>query len=102
MIEWKIYYGDGSTFSNLEGNPEDAPCGNVQRIAYYDEDGRRRQAHDRDYYIYDKNWYAADIIGFYQYMSEPGFKIVKFGRMLPDSKYREISSFVDNDLPLVK
>ena len=103
LIDWKIYYGDGSVFTNLDGEPQDAPCGNVQRIAYYDADGRRKFCHDKDYYIYENNcWYAVDMIGFLQYMSDPGFKIVKFGRMMPDLKFRELCSYIDNDLPLVK
>lgn len=101
MPEWKIYYGDESTFSSLDGGPEMAPCGSVQRIAYYDEDGRRHQCHNTDYYYFENaRWYGVDIVGLIQYLAEPGFKIVKFGRTIPDHRYRKIASFADNDLPL--
>ena len=101
LIDWEIYYGDGSTFSSLDGGPEEAPCGNVQRIAYYDEDGRRRQCHDKDYYIFtDGYWYGSDMAGLMQYLDERGFKIVKLGRMIADSQYRRISSLADNDFPV--
>ena len=99
--DWKIYYGDGTTFSSIDGEPQEAPCGNVMRVAYYDEDNRRRQCHGTDYYIYtDGYWYGADIVGLVQYLAEPGFKIVKLGRMVKDSIYRKIASFADNDLPV--
>lgn len=32
-LEWKIWYSNGSTFSNLEGIPADAPILGVQCIA---------------------------------------------------------------------
>ena len=33
MLAWRIYYGDGSTFSSADGAPSDAPSTNVQAIA---------------------------------------------------------------------
>ena len=36
---WKIYYGDGTTFSSEEGTPEAAPLEGVQAIAEH-RDGR--------------------------------------------------------------
>ena len=102
MINWKIYYGDGSTFTNEDGGAEQAPCGRVICVAFYDEDNRRKICHQADYYLWDgKRWYSADISGFMQYMQEPGFKVVKFGREIGDLKYREImTKALNNDLPL--
>lgn len=102
-IDWRIYYGDRSTFSNEDGAPQDAPAGNVQYIAYYDQDNRRKLCHQRDYYIFDlelKVWYGVDLVGLMQYLGEPGYKVVKFGRMMGDLYFRELSSWVMNDLPV--
>jgi hypothetical protein len=102
-VDWKIYYGDGSTFSNEDGPAEKAPCGRVIAVAFYDQDNRRRVCHQADYYIWDGvRWYSADINGYMQYMLEPGFKVVKFGREIGDLKYREVMTFALSDLPLSK
>ena len=102
MTDWKLYYGDSSTFSNEDGGAESAPCTRVICVAFYDEDGRRKICHQADYYLWDgARWYSADASGFWQYMQEPGFKVVKFGREIGDLKYREIMTFALNgDLPL--
>lgn len=98
---WKIYYGDRSTYSNLDGDIEQAPRDNVQRVAYYDTDGQRHQCHDKDYYYQDgERWYGVDLIGLMQYLYEPGFKVVFFGRTIPNATFGEIANFADHDLPL--
>jgi len=33
-ITWRIYYADGSTFDNTQGNPEDAPTTGVIAIKH--------------------------------------------------------------------
>jgi hypothetical protein len=101
LPDWKIYYGDGAAYSSATGPAELAPKGNVQRIAYYDSDGRRHQCHDRDYYYQDgQRWFGVDLSGLLQYLYEPGLKCVFFGRTIPDENYRRIASLADNDLPL--
>jgi hypothetical protein len=100
-INWRVYYGDGSTFSNEDGAPEMAPCSRVIAVAFYDQDNRRRVCHQADYYLWgDGRWYSADASGFWQYMQEPGPKVVKFGREIGDIKYREVMTFALSDLPL--
>lgn len=101
MVDWRIYYGDGATFSNEDGPPEQAPAGGVIAVAWYDEDNRRRLAHGTDYYIFDDGrWMGVDASGFWQYMAEPGFKFVKLGRMVGDLKFRSVMSKAMNDLPV--
>ena len=101
MIEWRVYYGDGSTFSSEDGKPEDAPCGGVICVAWYDEDKRRHLAHGQDYYINDQGrWMGVDASGFWQYMGSPGAKIVKLGRMIGDLKFRSVMAHAMNDLPI--
>jgi len=101
MIDWRIYYGDGSTFSSEDGAAEDAPPGGVICVAWYDEDHRRRLAHGSDYYIFDAGrWSGVDASGFWQHLGEPGAKIVKLGRMIGDLKFRDVMSKAMNDLPI--
>lgn len=100
-MKWRLYYGDGSTFSNEDGLPEEAPCTNVMCIAYYDQDNRRRLAHTADYYGFDEGrWYAFDIFGLWDYLARPGLKTVKFGRMVSDVNYRTVMAKAMNDLPV--
>ena len=96
-LKWRLYYGDGSTFSNADGPPQDAPCCNVQVIVSI-ENGRRILQHGadnptahRDYYWWENDgWVIGDQAGYWQYMSEPGWKTVKFGRTIETEKFHEI------------
>ena len=100
MVRWRIYYGDRTTFSDLEGPPENAPCTNVTVIAYYDADNRRRLCHGNDYYWFDAYWHGGDLFGLWDYLARPGAKVVKFGRSIGDLAWRKIMSKADHDLPL--
>jgi hypothetical protein len=101
MIRWRLYYGDGTTFSDEDGTPAFAPTTNVMCCAWYDDDNRRRLAHAADYYWYeDGRWYGSDLFGLWDYLARPGFKIVKFGRMIGDLQFRDVMSKAMNDLPL--
>lgn len=96
---WKIFYGDGSTFSNEDGLPEQAPCTGVLAVAFFNMDNRREIGASKDYYWYDETpiyqtlktgtWFAGDVVGFYQYMFRPGKKIVKFGAVVHDTIWRK-------------
>lgn len=98
---WRLYYGDGSVFSDEDGEPEDAPCTNVMCAASYDEDNRRKLAHTADYYFFENDrWYGVDVFGLWDYLARPGLKVVKFGRMISDRQYREVMSFAMKDLPI--
>lgn len=100
MTRWKIYYRDGSTFSDADGDAAAAPAGGVECVVHYDEDNRRRIAYNGYAYIFEGFWYGTDDAGFWQYMLEPGAKVVKFGRMANDHAFRAIMSRADNENPL--
>lgn len=98
---WQIYYGDGSTYSSLDGAPEDAPGGNVQVIAFYDADNRRKLAHDKRWYYYEAGyWFAADDLDFTQYALRPGKKIFKLGQTVNDLQFRSVMLRATTELPL--
>ena len=48
---WKIYYGDGTTFSDQDGTWEDAPLDNVQAVAVYNETWGRRVFYGTEFYL---------------------------------------------------
>lgn len=87
-VEWRIYYGDGSTYDNLSGPVEDAPSRDVQVIVLADELVGRSMWHSKDYYWYDNGlWVAGDDFGLWDYLSRPGWKKVLFGRTLTKPEF---------------
>lgn len=79
-VIWKIYYGDGSVFSNKDGLPENAPALNVQAVTCSPE-----------------VWMGGDIFGLFDYLSQPGKKIVKFGRMVTNAEFDRAVTLARND-----
>lgn len=103
MIDWRIYYGDGSTYCNEDGPDESAPTCNVICVACYDDDNRRRLIQSFDFYWRDDGrWCGSDQFGLWDYLSRPGWKAVKFGRMIGDHQYRSVMSQAIHDLPIAR
>ena len=115
MPAWKIYYGDGTTYGSADGQPEDAPCRDVQLIVAM-VDGRRVILHGGGpvlertaggpgalgYYWFEHNeWYIGDYVGMLDYLMEPGHKTVKFGRSIPTERFHAIvhRAQADTDFP---
>jgi hypothetical protein len=99
-LEWRIYYGDGTTFSSLDGETEDAPALNVQAIVQLDKQVGRHIVSRRDFYIYrDGEWYGVDWFGLLDHLMDLG--IVKAGRTLSNEDYERIymSAASDPGLP---
>ena len=83
-IQWKIWYGDGSIFSNKDGKPEEAPSGDIQIIVVKDEVTIRGFLQGFDYYWFEGGfWSGGDIFGLYDYLLRE--QKVKFGRMIPNT-----------------
>lgn len=91
---WRIYYDDGSTFSETDGTAEQAPARGVIAILQPDPDPVVRQhvVSRFDYYwITDAGeWYGGDIFGLFDYLITPGWKTVKFGRTISNAEHRAI------------
>lgn len=97
MPKWKVWYGDGSSFSDEDGLPEEAPGFNVQVITQENEQsGRYNQCLD-DYYIFrDGRWFGVDFVGFLDYVvNELG--AVKLGRTLTNEKFQKILELAESD-----
>ena len=106
---WVIYYGDGSTFSNDDGKPEDAPCTGVLAVCCFNMDNQRSIHASKDWYIYDEQpiykdidygmWYGADWGGLYQYIARPGKKIIKLGALVSDPTWRKMLERIHQEFP---
>ena len=105
--EWKIFYGDGSTFSDLDGSPENAPGVNVQVIIQTSKDHGREvikggnQWRD-DYYWWDnesRRWWCGDLFGLFDHLSQKGWRKVLFGRSVNDFDEIYKAALNDPDFP---
>jgi hypothetical protein len=90
MAEWLIFYGDGSTFGSSDGSPAIAPARDVQAIVQIDSRVGVWLQTTGDYYIFDSKWRSVDIFGLFDYLIDPGYKVVKFGRTISNEEYQAI------------
>ena len=102
-MNWRIYYSDGSTFSDQDGTPWIAPARDVQVIVMESkEHGWQTQALT-DYYVWDvrsneARWWGVDLFGLYDYLIEPGHKRVLFGRTIGKQEFNEIFKRASEDV----
>ena len=92
-MKWVVYYGDGSTYSNEDGEPEEAPGGNVQAVVQEDATIGRAVHHGDDFYVFSEEyggWRGMDHFGFVQYLMRPGTKIIKLAESLSTDRYKEV------------
>jgi len=75
---WRIFYDDGSAFSNEDGTLVDAPAFGVQAVVC-----------DPDL------WHGGDFVGLIDFLVRKG--IVKFGRLTSNEKYRAAVTAAQND-----
>jgi len=95
---WRVYYGDGTTFSNEDGFVYNVPTRNVQVIVQHSKEHGIELISSTDYYIWNNNrWYGVDQFGLYDYLIDPGWKRVLFGRMLTKEEYNAIWSLVSEE-----
>jgi hypothetical protein len=91
LMLWRIFYTDGSTYSNTDGSPYDAPPDGVQVIVKSDKDNGRFLVAQRDYYWFDhrrQQWFGGDIGGFWQHLRKPGPAKVLFGEFVTNEEYQ--------------
>ena len=89
-MKWVIYYGDGSTYSDEDGDPYNAPPNNVQVVV---DGGKIRFGKDAFYWHPDIGWCATDNAGFWDHMlMYIGPKAVIFGRNIRNEDFWEIKA----------
>lgn len=89
-MEWRIFYDDGSTFSDEDGTPEQAPARGVIAIVCRDPVARWVVCSRFDYYVWRGEWFGVDIFGLFDYLVDPGWKGVTFGRTIANEEFRKI------------
>lgn len=90
---WRIHYDDGSTFTDKDGLPEDAPLDGVQAIEDIYPDGTRRIIQGNDYYWWlGENWAGGSAKDLDRHLRR--YKTIKFGRWINDSEYKSLTDTV--------
>lgn len=92
MLDWLILYGDGSTFSNLDGPPHEAPRTGVMQTFFMDErTGVSIESSLIGHWGWkDGRWFGFDDhMGFWDYLfHHPEPCICLFGRTLHDEEWQ--------------
>lgn len=97
-MRWKIFYGDGTSVTDEDCEPENVPKRDVQAITVEDKDRGRRVEYSTDFYIWtDHGWRGCDQFGFFDYLISPGSKVVLFGRSLSDAEYNKVLHTATHD-----
>ena len=106
MLEWRIYYVDGSDYSNEDGPAWLARKWGVAAIAVFDPavgyiilTGSK----ECDFFCYDATWDSpvwrnSNVFGFNDYMKEPGMRLVLFGGWIGDHGWQALKGRVQNEL----
>ena len=93
---WCIYYADGSTFTNLDGEPDEAPVEFFICALGYDQDDIRYIMHGWNYYRWDKDtaqWWGFDRQGLHTRLRHNGdIYAYKEGYTIAKVKWSEITS----------
>lgn len=90
---WKIYYDDGSTFSDEDGFPHDAPPEGFIAVVSYYPDGERYILATWDFYCYDVDsdqWWGMDINGLHDRLRRNMVYAYKEGRTITSDQYQAI------------
>ena len=105
-LEWKILYGDGSTFSNLDGEPWEAPKENVQAVFRKEEiTGVTTEPSDAGYWIWkDDCWFGVDLAGYWDYrFHHMAPQTAVYGRYIRDEQWEtKIRELIQEEMGTVK
>ncbi len=93
---FRIYYDGGEIY---EGAPENAPAWGVLVIVQENRNHGRELVTTKDYFIWqgDEGWRSVDLIGMHDYLQQPGWKRVLFGRMVADDNWNATMKRANDD-----
>jgi len=106
MLSWRIYYGDGSTFDNKQGDPSRCSNINVQAIVVKDDINGNSIWYGFDFYLYNRagGWIGVkDVAALLDHLLNAfdELAVVKQGRTIGDELWRTIfhRAMHDQDFP---
>ena len=89
-MRWRFYYANGSTYSDRDGSPFDAPTAGAQVLAFEEANERGfALAHGKAAFVWrDGEWHHVDEAGLWDYLYiSRGPKAVIFGRTVRNSAF---------------
>lgn len=90
-MKWKIFYSDGSTYSDDDGDIFDAPRQDVQAIIELDARVGWRWCSGGDYFYFDPDrggWNSSDMI--WDYLIRCKHPLVLIGRQMRDDEWSKL------------
>lgn len=106
-FQWKIYYSDGSTFTDADGSWESSPPWGVQAIVFLRPDVNPPKLGGRGWEICqggsffrktdDGHFVACDNDALLDYVANV-LGVVKVGRMLSAAEFREITAVANGEM----
>jgi hypothetical protein len=101
---WRIYYSDGSTFSDAEGSPETAPPFGVVCIVQRDPDRGRSIMHGWNWYYFNDAegraplWWGCDTLGLHdRLLHRMPMRAVCLGRTVANDEFQRLMAAADAD-----
>ena len=100
---WRLYYENGSTYGDGDGEVWHAPKSGAQAVAVYDPAVGYVVLKGSDFYCYDATWSCPvwrnmDVWGFMEYMREPGPRLVVFGKWMGNHEYQALTTRIYAEL----
>lgn len=99
ILQWKVFYDDGTTFSDRDGSAAEAPPVGVQAILQQADPAIGTRICARfDFYWFDRGeWHGSDVFGLHDYLMRACPSIVKFGRVMPRLAFEAVMGRVTTD-----
>ena len=100
MLDWCIWYTDGSTYSSDDGSPESAPARGVLIILQATPDEGWIPLMEKDNYWFDPRtheWMCGNDFGLYDFLIE--HTSVKFGRSMRTPDWQQLKRRVLKEHP---
>lgn len=98
---WRVYYTDGSVFTDKDGSPDDAPRSGVGVIVQERSHGDYELVHGKDYYYFEPvvgGWHSTDIFGAFDHLLRAKRQCLLFGRMMSDPEWGALFRRVKNEV----
>ena len=96
--KFKIFYADGSSYTDEDGRPDAAPKAGVLMVVVEDKKLGRIIEQGGPYYVYDGLQFRnVNEAGYYMYMFSPGYKLVLFAQAVSDNSYANFLSAAISD-----
>lgn len=103
QVEWKIIYSNGSTFTNLDGEPWEAPRVGVQTVLRLDETVNEvvTETSDKGFWIWrEETWLGTDDAGLWDYIfNHRPWPLVIYGRYHRDEVWEDnIKKLIEDEM----